>query len=78
MHMNYQIRLPDHDWVKAERHKLIPSVYAGILIKENGMRNPEAVSFSGPTLIRIRSGKHDSSTAITHAADYWLYKTYSY
>lgn len=30
MHMEYRILLPDHDWVVAERHKLIPSVYAGV------------------------------------------------
>lgn len=29
MHMDYRITLPDHDWVKAAKHKLIPSVYAG-------------------------------------------------
>ncbi|XP_062535085.1 uncharacterized protein LOC134204280 [Armigeres subalbatus] len=29
MHMEYRVRLPDHDWVIAEKHKLIPSVYAG-------------------------------------------------
>jgi len=30
MHLEYQVLLPDHDWVIAERHKLIPSVYAAI------------------------------------------------
>lgn len=30
MHLEYRIQLPDHSWVKAARHKLIPSVYAGI------------------------------------------------
>lgn len=70
MHMQYRITLPDHDWVKAERHKLIPSVYAGIEIKENGFGNPDAVSYSGPTIIRIRSGKHDSSSAASHADDF--------
>ena len=29
----------------------------------------DIVSYSGPTLIKIRSGKHDSSTAESHAAD---------
>lgn len=64
MHMEYRVQLPDHDWVIAERHKLIPSVYAACVIK------PGAVSYSGPTAIFIRSGKHDSSTAMTHAADF--------
>lgn len=31
MHMEYRVRLPDHDWVVAEKHKLIPSVYAGTI-----------------------------------------------
>lgn len=69
MHVEYRVTLPDHDWVKAERHKLIPSVYAGLVIQEKGFGNPSAVTYSGPTIIRIRSGKHDSSTAASHAAD---------
>lgn len=69
MHLEYRIRLPDHDWVIAERHKLIPSVYAGINIKSDCMGQPEAVSYSGPTYIAIRSGKHSSSTASSHAMD---------
>ena len=27
MHMEYKIKLPDHDFVIATKHKLIPSVY---------------------------------------------------
>lgn len=34
------------------------------------MGSPDAVSYSGPTYIAIRSGKHSSSTAATHAADF--------
>jgi len=37
MYMEYSVRLPDHDWVVAQRHKLIPSVYAGIVIKPSGL-----------------------------------------
>lgn len=69
MHLEYKISLPDHDWVVAARHKLIPSVYAGISVKENGCGNPNAVGYSGPTYIAIRSGKHSSSTAYSHALD---------
>ena len=69
MHMQYRVSLPDHDWVIAERHKLIPSVYAGIIIQPDGDGRPESVSYSGPTYIAIRSGKHCSSTAETHAVD---------
>ena len=28
MNTEYRVKLPDHDWVVAEKHKLIPSVYA--------------------------------------------------
>ena len=64
MHLDYRVQLPDHDWVVAERHKLIPSVYASCVIKK------QQVTYSGPTAIFIRSGKHDSSTAATHAYDF--------
>ncbi|KAL7296769.1 hypothetical protein TKK_0010175 [Trichogramma kaykai] len=69
MNMQYRVTLPDHDWVKAEKHKLIPSVYAGITINSNGMGSPEAVTCSGPTVVRVRSAKHSSSYAASHAAD---------
>ncbi|KAG5889612.1 hypothetical protein JTB14_024033 [Gonioctena quinquepunctata] len=70
MHMEYRIKLPDHDWVIAERYKLIPSVYAGIKITSSMLGQPQAVGYSGPTYIAIRSGKHSSSTANTHAQDF--------
>lgn len=54
MHVEYRVKLADHDWVKASRHKLIPSVYAGIKIKDNGLGNKTAVGYSGPTFIAIR------------------------
>jgi hypothetical protein len=53
MHLEYRVRLPDHDWVIASKHKLIPSVYGGCVIgKKIGDRM--AVSYSGPTHIAIR------------------------
>ena len=70
MHVEYCVTLPAHDWVIAGKHKLTPSVYAGIDIKENGMGKIEAVSYSGPTYIAIRSGKHCSSTALSHGLDF--------
>jgi len=48
MHMEYRVKLPDHDWVVAAGHKLIPSVYAGTEIKPNAIGNRQAVSHSGP------------------------------
>ena len=64
MHMSYKVRLPDHDFTIAKGHKLIPSVYAECDLLEDGK-----ISYSGTTHIRIRSGKHDSSTANTHLYD---------
>lgn len=70
MHMEYRVKLPDHDWVVAERHKLIPSVNAFMEIAQNQIGDPLAVKYSGPTYISIRSGKHSSSTAVSHANDF--------
>ncbi|KAJ8949395.1 hypothetical protein NQ318_007493 [Aromia moschata] len=69
MHIEYKVSLPDHDFTIAARHKLIRSVYALCEVKPNEMGRPEAVSYSGPTYIAIRSGKHSSSTATSHAQD---------
>ncbi|KAJ8877456.1 hypothetical protein PR048_021911 [Dryococelus australis] len=69
MHVEYKVSLPDHDFVIASRYKLIPSVYALCEVKPNEMGRPEAVSYSGPTYIVIKSGKHSSSTATSHAQD---------
>ena len=67
MNMEYRVKLTDHDFVVAKSHKLIPSVFAGLDIAPNKLQG--AVSSSGPTYIGVRSGKHDSSIAATHAAD---------
>ena len=48
MHMEYRVTLPDHNFVVAPRHTLIPSVYAICEIKENG-----DLSYTGETYIRI-------------------------
>ena len=70
MHMTYEIRLPDHDFVKASKHKLTPSVYAACEIKSTSAKSQEEITYSGPTFIAIRSFKHDSSTAYTHGYDF--------
>ncbi|GBP38729.1 hypothetical protein EVAR_22378_1 [Eumeta japonica] len=71
MHLDYRVKLPDHDFVVAEKHKLIPSVYASIVIKKNegNEGKPEAVTYSGPTYVAIRSGKHNYFNTETHATD---------
>lgn len=70
MHLEYLVTLPDHDWVVAERHKLIPSVYALMEIKDGLPGDKRAVTYSGPTYIAVRSGKHCSSTAASHSRDF--------
>lgn len=70
MHVEYRVSLPDHDFVKGGRHKLIPSVIAGIEIKPGGAGQASDVTYSGPTYVSIRSGKHDTSNAATHAFDF--------
>ncbi|XP_037731574.1 uncharacterized protein LOC119562454 [Drosophila subpulchrella] len=61
MHLEYKIKLPDHDWVVAPRHRLNPSVCAGVIISPEKTGDPKAVVYSGPTFISI--------TAETHAKD---------
>ena len=64
MHLQYKVKLLDHDFVVGPKHKLIPSVYGLCEITNTG-----DVSYSGVTFIRVRSGKHDTSNAYTHAFD---------
>ena len=70
MHVDYRVSLPDHDWIVAAKHKLIPSVYAAIKIQKDEIGSPTAVGYSGPTYIAVRSGKHSSSTAYAHGLDF--------
>ena len=60
MHLDYKVTLPDHSFVVATSHKLIPSVYGVYEITDNG-----EVSYSGETFIKIRSAKYDTSNAYT-------------
>ena len=53
-----------HKFKVGDKHKLTPSVYAVCNVLENGK-----VSYSGDTFIRLRSGKHESSTVFTHFYD---------
>jgi hypothetical protein len=65
MHLDYRIRLPDHDWTGAPRHQLTPSVYAASLLSEDG-----DLGYSVRTYVDIRSAKHDQSNAELHATDF--------
>ena len=61
MHLEYKVRLPDHNIVVGTPHNLIRSVYGVCDINLKG-----EVTYLGDTFIRICSGKHDKSSANTH------------
>lgn len=69
MHLEYRVTLPDHNWVIAGGHKLIPSVYAGLVIKNDKIGDMKSITYSGPTYVAVRSAKECSSTAASHAFD---------
>ena len=69
MHLDYKVKLPYHQYVVASGHKLKPSVYAMCTIDPLLVGCPEAVSYSGPTAVRVRSCKHDKSTGESHLVD---------
>ena len=68
MHMEYRVKLSDHDFVLAPKHKLVPSVIASVSINENSIGVP-GVTYSGPTYVAIRRAKHTSATAFSHLQD---------
>ena len=64
MNVNFKVKLPDHNFPVGERHTLIPSAHGLCHLLPNGK-----VSYTGETFISLRSGRHESSTAYTHAHD---------
>ena len=56
--------LPDHDFRIGEKHKLVLSVNAAFLAKE------DENGFNWPTLISVRRGKHDKSCPETYSNDF--------
>ena len=70
MHVTYEFWLPDHDFVKASKHKITPSVYVVAKICPTSSRSVKEISYSGPAYIAICSAKHDSSTPYSHGCDF--------
>ena len=66
MHMIYEIRLPDHNFLVAIPHKLPPSVYPACEITRCSNKSDFIISYSGPMHIVIRSGKNESGTNYMH------------
>lgn len=69
MRVTHKVHLPDHTFCIANRHKLIPSVYAFLQIIPDEV-TPAAVTYKGPLYIAIRSMKDSSSNAYTHSRDF--------
>ena len=69
MHMEYQVTLREHDFIVGSKHKLIPLVIGDRkAIKSKDLAN-DAVSYSGPTCIAIRSAKRSGSLKFHHLRD---------
>ena len=66
MHMKYQVTLPDHGFVVAPKHKLIPSVIGDMKVVKSKDLTNDAVTYSCATYIGIRSAKHSASSAFAH------------
>ena len=61
--------MPDHDFVVAPKHRLIPSVIGDMkLVKSKDLAN-DTVTYSAATYIGIRSAKHSASYAFAYFQD---------
>ena len=69
MQVEHEVRLADHLFAVADRHKLNVSVIAFHDIQPNKFGNPSVVSCKGETFIRVRSSKHDTSTIWDNCID---------
>ena len=68
MHVEYKVKLHDHEFVIVKQHKLVPSVIGDMHMKVKTF-SPDGVTDSGPTYIGIRSAKHLGSCAYNHLVD---------
>ena len=66
---DYEIRLPDHDFVNVTKHNLTPSLHAACEIRATSSKVIPEISYSGPKYIAICSDKHDSNTTYSHGRD---------
>lgn len=68
--MEYDVRLPDPDFVVASKHTLVPSVNAACEIQTTSSRCQPEISYAGQLYITIHSLKHEPNTAFTHGRDF--------
>ena len=66
MNVKYEVKLPDHDFVIATRHKLTPTLIELSEIKDPPIADGKAVGYSEPTFIQVKSLKHTQSNAPVH------------
>lgn len=66
MIVEYHVTLPDHDHVAGSKHKLIFSVIRDMKVVKRKDISNDAVNYSGPTNIPIRSTKYSGSSAFHH------------
>ena len=69
IHMEYQVTLPDHDFIVGSRHKLILSVVGDMKVVKSKYLTNDGVTYSGPTYIAIRSANRSGSSAFHHIQD---------
>lgn len=69
MHKRYRVTLPDHGFVVGSKHKLISSVLGDLKVVKSKCLTNDAVSYSSPTDIAMRSAKHSDSSAFHHLRD---------
>ena len=67
--MKYQVKLLDHYFVAAPKHKLIPSVIGDMKFAKSKDLTNDPVTSSGATYIGIRSTKYLESSAFAHFQD---------
>ena len=70
MHVSFEIRSPDHDFVKGTKHNLRPSAYAACEIKPPSSRADSEINYSDLPRTATRSGKHDPITAYIHDREF--------
>ena len=72
MHMEYQVTLPDHEFVAAPKHQLIPSIICDINLAKSKDLTNDAATYSGATYLGIRSAKYLASSALNCSIKYFV------
>ena len=65
VHADCKVNIPDHDFVIAKQHKLVPSLIGDMKMKAK-IFSSDAFTYSRPFFIGIWSAKHLGSSAYNH------------